>query len=158
MQDKLLETVLSKIDNCTITTEDLNNLIRESTPEAIRDRLRRRSIKNATKSHIEHDGDQRLKPPKLADRVSPRRKPPNQQDHGRSEIAHRHSTLTQRRNAKLTEAIAYINENQGKTINISGIQNIALMKKIIQAIIDNPNVNKVWLEQLYKAMSDAERR
>jgi hypothetical protein len=64
--DQALTEVLSKIETQTVTCEDFNRLIErtvigETTPEGVRDRLRRRTIKNATDSHQENEtGDQPL--------------------------------------------------------------------------------------------------
>jgi hypothetical protein len=99
--DQALTDVLGKIDAGKITCEDLNcfihkALIGETTPEAVRDRVRRRTTQNATDSHIEpQSGHQPLVTPQLASRVQPKRQPMNQQNHGRAAIAHRHSARTQ---------------------------------------------------------------
>lgn len=104
--DKYLVSVENKISSGTVTCEDFNNLINktmigETTPEAVRDRLRRRSIVNSTESHIDNEsGHQALDTPSLAKRVQPKRKPSNQQNHGVSKAAHRQSTRTQRRKQK----------------------------------------------------------
>jgi hypothetical protein len=102
--DQALTEVLSKIETQTVTCEDFNRLIErtvigETTPEGVRDRLRRRTIKNATDSHQENEtGEQPLTLPHFDGRVRPKRAPMNQQTHGRSALAHRHSARTQERN------------------------------------------------------------
>lgn len=104
--DGYLKEVTSKIENKTLTCEDLNKLILrtmigETTPESIRDRVRRRSIVNATESHIDNKtGHQALSLPSEPKRVLPKREPSNKQSHGIAKAAHKRSTKTQRRNAK----------------------------------------------------------
>jgi hypothetical protein len=101
--DQALTEMLSKIDAQTVTCEDFNRFIErtvigETTPESVRDRVRRRTIKNATDSHQENEtGEQPLVLPQLRVRTQPKRAPMNQQSHGRSTLAHRHSARTQER-------------------------------------------------------------
>ena len=103
--DAALAGILKKIDEGTVTCDDFNKLILESTPESIRDRIRRRTIKNTTDSHIDDKGHQQLSLPQFQKRVVPKRKPLHQQNHGRSKIAHAHSARTQKRSAQFDEEI-----------------------------------------------------
>ena len=48
----ILDQIIEKIDNKTVTVEDFNRLIKESTPDGVQERIRRRTQVNATKSHI----------------------------------------------------------------------------------------------------------
>lgn len=104
--DKHLSIIEDKIATGIVTCDDFNNLISktmigETTPEAVRDRLRRRSIVNNTESHIDNQtGHQPLNSPSLTKRVQPKRTPTSQQHHGINKAAHRKSTRTQRRKAK----------------------------------------------------------
>lgn len=88
----LLDKIIKKIDENTVTVDDFNELISESTPESVQERIRRRVQKNATDSHINHAGHQKLSLPTLAARVNPKRTPANQQDHGRGKIGRKHSS------------------------------------------------------------------
>lgn len=95
--------IFKKIEEQTVTVEDFDNLINESTPEAIRNRLRKRINPSDTlaKRHRENStGHTTLGGPTLAKRVQPKRKPINQQSHGLAKQAHKHSTKTQRRNSE----------------------------------------------------------
>jgi hypothetical protein len=100
-----LDVVLKKIEEQKVTVSDFNQLISESTPEAIRDRLRRRTLKSETESHIDNKtGHQGMSLPHFQKRVAPKRKPENQQNHGRSKVANRHSQRTQARQRAATES------------------------------------------------------
>ena len=88
----LYEKLIKKIDENTVTVDDFNALISESTPESVQERIRRRVQKNTTKSHIDHDGHQQLSLPTFAARVNPKREPANQQNHGRGKIGRKHSS------------------------------------------------------------------
>lgn len=92
--------IFSKIDEGVVTVEDFNRLISEATPEAVRDRVRRRTLKPPTESHIDDKGHQQLGLPKFAARVQPKReRSDNTQMTGQGKAAHRRSTRTQRRKA-----------------------------------------------------------
>lgn len=101
MEKQLKEhRIFKKIEERTVTVNDFDELISESTPEAIRNRLRKRinpSDKVAKNHRDNQTGHANL--PTLAKRVQPKRKPGHQQSHGLSKIAHKHSTKTQQRNA-----------------------------------------------------------
>lgn len=88
------EQIIKKIENKTVTTEDFDRLIAESTPESVQERVRRRTQKNATKSHIDRSGHQPLSAPTFAARVNPKRDPGNQQNHGRGKLGRKHSSAT----------------------------------------------------------------
>lgn len=98
--DIALTALLEKIERRVVLPEDFNNLIAmtigESSPEAVRDRLRRRTLRNETDSHIDNEtGHQPLTLPSFQKRVQPKRKPSHQQSHGRSKLGHNHSVRTQ---------------------------------------------------------------
>lgn len=97
--------IFKKIEEGTVTASDFNKLISEATPEALRDRVRRRTKKNETDSHIDDEGHQKLKPPKFADRVQPKReRADNTQMHGQGKAAHRRSARTQKRKQRAMES------------------------------------------------------
>ncbi len=92
--------IFNKIDEGIVTVDDFNKLISEATPEAVRDRVRRRTLKSPTKNHIDSEGHQQLGLPKFAARVQPKRERANNtQMTGQGKAAHRRSTRTQRRKA-----------------------------------------------------------
>lgn len=90
----IFNTILEKIANKTVTAEDFNTLIAESTPSSVQERIRRRVQKNATKSHIDREGHQPLSAPCMAGRVKPKRKPANKDAHGRGKLGRKHSSAT----------------------------------------------------------------
>lgn len=95
----ILNRVLTKIHLETVTVADFNELIRESMPESIRKRVQRR-VRPKNHRVDNSTGHNRTKPlDNIADRVQPKRKPSNQQNHGQSAAAHRRSERTQERNA-----------------------------------------------------------
>jgi len=163
--DSALAEVLEKIDAGAVTCEDFNGLIRqtigESTPEAIRDRLRRRTIKNATASHQEpKTGHQPLDQPVFADRIQPKRKPLNQQNHGRAGIAHAHSARTQARNAamesvppRFVKAVEFIEDNFGKPITEEMLANSpANLRTVAAKLMSRPGVDRDWLFDLLRKL------
>lgn len=90
--------IFEKIGNKTVTAADFDQLIHESAPECVRDRVRRRTVRNATSSHLDQDGHQQLSLPTFADRIQPKReRAPGTQMNGRGRNAHRHSARTQKR-------------------------------------------------------------
>jgi len=155
--DDVLKTVIDKIDGGTITCEDFNHLIAktmigESTPEAIRDRLRRRTKRNETDSHIEPEtGHQQLDAPTFAARVQPKRQPLHKQGHGRSKIAHAHSARTQSRTMaasfedKYSRAINFIVENMGKIVEEETLAAIPYLREVSQRLMIKPDVDHDWL-------------
>ncbi len=157
--DQALQEVLVKIDTNTVTCEDFNKLIGrtmigETTPESVRDRLRRRTIKNSTDSHIEPEtGHQHLTLPKMADRVQPRIKPEHQQNHGRARIAHRHSTKTQ----ALRPAFEFIIKNHGSTITeevLSGVGDREILKRVACKLLTDPELDRDWLYKLVRKLDN----
>lgn len=86
-----MKTIYEKIDDKSLTVDDLQSFINEAYPEAIRNRIRRRTTVDSGE------------PPEvnIADRVQPKKKRgTNSQKNGISKVAHRKSTRTQRRKAK----------------------------------------------------------
>lgn len=95
--------IFQKIDEGTVTVDDFNKLISEASPEALRDRVRRKVKHNVTDSHQDQDGHQKLQGPQFAKRIQPKKeKNPGVQMNGQGKAAHRRSTRTQRRKAKAT--------------------------------------------------------
>lgn len=94
----IFKKIIKKIEEGTVTKEDFDNLIKESMPESVRNRIRRRMTPGKANSGQDDEGH--TIEPSLAKRVAPKRKPRNKQMTGRGRIAHRHSTRTQKRNAE----------------------------------------------------------
>jgi hypothetical protein len=152
--DQLLDEINAKIDAQTVTCEDFNRLIAETVPECVRDRLRRRTIKNATKGHQDDAGHQQLQLPTFGDRLAPRRKPENQQNHGRSKIAHDHSTRTQRR--EFAEAVDYVIDNIGKEIIAEDLQQYDKehIQEIATRLLLKPKSPGNWLYKLINMVNN----
>ncbi len=166
--DLALQSLITKIDGGIVTCEDFNKLISttmiiETTPEAVRDRLRRRTIKNDTDSHIDNEtGHQPLEPPTFAARVQPKRKPVNQQNHGRAKLAHAHSAKTQSKTMaasfedaaiplKFQDAMAFIIENVGKPLSdelLATINDKPTLHAMANKLMSKPKVNRDWLHDL----------
>lgn len=150
--DESLTDIIQKIDTNTVTVDDFNRLIQETTPESIRDRLRRRTIRNTTKSHIDKGGHQQLELPQFQKRVAPKRSPANQQSHGRSNIAHQHSARTQKRTMpnKFDEEVNFIVSNIGKLLSECDFSNVDHRKLLLVStrMMAIPNINRDWLSML----------
>lgn len=152
--------IFKKIEEGTVTADDFNSLIAEATPEATRDRMRRRSIKNATDSHQDNaDGHQPLDLPTFADRVQPKRERSNNtQMHGRGKMGHRHSARSQRGKPKLHEDIPerfeplvrFIIDNIGKDIteSVNTISDKRAMQAVISKMMSVPDIDREWLHTL----------
>lgn len=154
-KDELLEEILRKIKNNTVVSEDFNNLIKESTPESIRNRVRRRTNIDPLKRHRDRKGHQSIKLPDFKKRIQPKRKPVNQQNHGRSKLAHKHSTDTQRKNAYLSE-LNWVKENIGKSINEEELSalNVDRLSRLTLKMLSIPNINRDWLFKLNNILED----
>ncbi len=170
--DAALESVIKRIDSGSVTCEDFNKLIAktmigESTPEAIRDRVRRRTIANPTDSHIDNEtGHQPLKLPTMAARVQPKRRPINQQSHGRAGLAHVHSARTQEktmaaslREAKVQEkfrpAVDFLAEHIGQPITpeiLAEVPNKLYVKALAGKLMSRPGVDRDWLYALIQKL------
>lgn len=131
-------------------SDDNYGALNESTPEAIRDRVRRRTSENVTDSHLSHDGHQPLSGPQFVDRVAPKRKPVGQQSHGISKLAHRQSTRTQRRHAM--EAVEFIVKSHNKPISESELSRYSnsILSAVINKLMTDPRFNRDWLYSLSK--------
>jgi hypothetical protein len=147
-EDKLLQSTLRKIDEGIVTCSDFNKLISETTPESIRDRIRRRTIVNPEKSHRDKDGHQPLKLPEFNKRVMPKRKPVKQQNHGRSKLAHKHSAKTQAK--QYSEEINFIKNHIGKPLTECDYSNCKRddLTKVVSKMMAIPNINRDWLQEL----------
>lgn len=150
--DAVLEAVLHKISEKSVTCEDFNNLIckaviGETTPESVRDRMRRRVKRTPTASHIDNEtGHQQLELPTFADRIQPSIKPEHQQNHGRAKLGHAHSVRTQ-----MQGMIEFINTNSSKPITeelVETINNKDRMRKLVAKLLIKPNCNRDWLYAL----------
>ncbi len=170
--DDALAEVVRRIESGAVTCEDFNGLIRktmigESTPEAIRDRVRRRTIANPTASHIDNEtGHQPLQLPTMAARVQPKRKPPNQQGHGRAGVAHAHSARTQERtmSASLREAVVpekfrpaldFIADHIGTPLSEEALLDIPdrlFVKSLAGKLMSRPGVDRDWLYALVQKL------
>lgn len=170
--DAALESVVTKIDAGVVTCEDFNGLIAktmigESTPEAIRDRMRRRTLRNPTDSHQDAEtGHQPLSGPTMAARVQPKRAPVNQQSHGRSRVAHAHSARTQQktmaaslREAKVPEkfqpALDYIIEHIGKDLTQEVLAEIPCkthVRALVTKLMSRPGADRDWLYALIQKL------
>jgi len=93
--------IYEKIADNTITKSDFAKLLSEATPEAIRDRIRRRMKIDPLKSHIDDEGHQSLTQPKMAARVQPsKKKSDGVQMDGQGKVAHNQSARTQKRKSR----------------------------------------------------------
>ncbi len=94
----LLEDVLSKIGNKTVSVHDFNNLIDEALAKSAVERVQRRVRKTPTDSHIDAEGHQQLELPEFGARVAPKlEKDGSDQMTHRGKMGHKQSTRTQRR-------------------------------------------------------------
>lgn len=137
--------IYDKIQTQTITKEDLEELISESLPSSIRDRVRRRTLVSKTREHLTPEGHQ-PKAPDFNDRVTPHRSPSGEQMNGRGSLAHKHSTKTQRRNMRneIQEAIDFVAENYNKDVIEINVDKIAL-KQVINKLLLQESINRDWL-------------
>lgn len=170
--DEALQTVIGKIDTGTVTCEDFNRLITktmigESTPEAIRDRVRRRTSRNETDSHIDNEtGHQQLQLPTMAARVQPKRQPVNQQSHGRADMAHAQSAKTQQKTmaASLREAVVpekfqsslnFLVENCEEPLSedlMAIVPNKVFLRALATKLMSRPGINQDWLYALIQKL------
>lgn len=144
-QDPILETIVAKIDAGTVTTSDFDALIRESTPEAVRNRVRRRTKRTPTERHVDIAGHQQLQLPTFKDRIAPKRKPGHQQSHGRGRLGHDHSTRTQRR---IGEALQFIATHIGKPIDEAAVKTFPdqrLLRVLTTKLLLKPGIDRDWL-------------
>jgi hypothetical protein len=156
--------VLGKIEEKTITVDDINRLISESLPSSAVDRVNRRTIRNSSDSHIDNKtGDQPLSP--VPKRPSPERQPSDRTKlYGRAKQGRRKSAKTNKREArrnpdKFTEAVEFINKFVNKPANdynesLSNIQNKNALFKIITRLLrnDNININRDWVWEIRESI------
>jgi len=157
-----LKEVMTKIESRTATADDFNRLIKEATPEAARDRVRRRqsASQNTVRSHQDEDGHSDLKPPVMADRVQPKREREDrtQMQHG-GKRGHRHSARTQKRtmSKSLAEAIEFIEENIGQPIDqrlLADIEDRSIMHAFATKLMAKPGINRDWLSDFCAKLED----
>lgn len=162
------DPIFQKIRTKTVTAEDFNRLLSESMPESIRDRVRRRTSRNVSKSHLDVKGHQPMNLPTLADRVQPKRKPRRQQTHGRGALGHTHSTRTQQRKSRLARlhesiperfklALQFIVDNLDVPISeckIDTVQDKVALHAVATKLLAVPDMDRDWLQQLCKATTD----
>lgn len=157
--------IFTKIEEGTVTTDDFNRLIQEATPEAIRDRIRRRTKRNATDEHIDDEGHQRLELPTYADRVQPKRERTDRsQNNGRGKAGHRRSARTQKRTMhkafesvppRFKNAARFLVENIGQPITESLVdkaRDVTLLPIVIPKFMALPGVDRNWLDQLSRRL------
>jgi hypothetical protein len=91
-----------KIDEGTITCEDLDKLIDETFKSSILDRVQRRVRRDPAEKHIDNvTGHQPLSSPNMTDRITPKHdKHASSQMRHRGKSGHKRSTQSQIRNAK----------------------------------------------------------
>lgn len=92
-----LEWIHRKILLGTVTTEDFDRLIDESKPSSVIEKIRRRTQRNVTKSHIDRKGHQKLSAPNFVARTTPKLEPSHKQDRGRGKLGRKHSSDTIRK-------------------------------------------------------------
>lgn len=155
--EKLIEEaynkIVEKINAKSVSADDFNNfikVIKETTPESVRDRIRRRVNRNATDTHIDNEtGHQSIDLPSFTKRVAPKRKPENQQNHGRSKIGLKHSQRTQAR-SRLLEYIINNHDSPVTEQTISDIKEIESHRALLSQFLIKDWINKDWL---YKVLS-----
>jgi hypothetical protein len=153
-----LSSILLKIENKTVGIDDFNALISEATPASAIDRVRRKINPLNRSNRRKHDSSGHAKGlPKLAARINPSRKRSNrtQMQHGGRQ-GHRKSVRTQKRNAKLNEAITFFQTNIGKVINddmTSCVDDIKFLKEIAIKLMSKPGINRDWLSDFVNKVS-----
>jgi len=149
----ILEEILKKIDNKTITLEDFNRLIKESTPEGVQEKIRRRVQRNATDSHIDRKGHQPLSAPNMTSRVVPKRKPSNnQKNNGRGDIGRKHS-------AKTVKAMYEEEQKEAKTDDkyfdkAKELSGLVKDKDVIKYLMDNNLIDSNFAHAILKELDD----
>jgi len=153
----LLESVISKIEAKTITIDDINALIAEAVPASTVDRVRRRTRRTPTASHIDNrSGHQHLNLPKFQARVAPKRKPVgNTQMRHRGKAAHKRSARTQKR--QYAEALQFLKKHIGKPIAecqtaLAGLSDKLAMRRLLVGLLNTDNLNKEWLRGIYESL------
>ena len=155
IHDLQIEEIKAKIESHNITAQDFNQLINESLPSSSIDRVRRRTRRTPTKSHIDAKGHQPMQLPKLSARVLPKRRPNNtksQMTH-RGKSAHRKSARTQKR--QYAEALRFIKKYVGKRsdeykIALENLQDKNALLRLIVNLFPRPSINKEWLRMVYE--------
>lgn len=151
------DPIYEKIQNGTVTSEDFNKLISEAMPECSRDRVRRRTL---DKNHDSYDeqGHDKFGEPNLADRVQPKieKEPGEQMTHG-GKAGHRRSTRTQRRKSKFSEAINFVQNNIGKSINeysgdLDSVSDREALYEFVTALMKKEGINRDWLYEVRSKM------
>jgi hypothetical protein len=150
----IFKTILEKIENKTVTAEDFNALIAESTPSSVQERIRRRVQKNATKSHIDREGHQPLSAPNMAGRVKPKRKPANKDSHGRGKIGRKHSSATIKamHEGKDPEETAKTDDKYFD--KAKEISKLIKDEKIIKYLIDNKLIDSNFAHAILKGLEN----
>lgn len=152
------DPIFAKIDEGTVTVDDFNRLLSESTPESLRDRVRRRPMaqRNTVKSHQDNEsGHSDLSLPEFGDRVQPKRKPADRtQNNGRGRNAHRHSARSQKGKPqdhnRFNEAVEFVNQYYGKPLVeyqelLAEIEDKEAVSMVAKRMMSTPGVNRDWL-------------
>lgn len=151
--------IFEKITNGTASEADFNKLIQESTPESVRDRVRRRTKRNSTDSHQDEEGHQDLELPTYADRVQPKRKPSGRsQMNGRGRVAHKHSAKTQKRTMpkKFEEAVHFIDKHIGSDnydAELQLVEDKRALSLVATRMMSMPKVDRDWLMEVSRKCS-----
>lgn len=153
-----LESVIDKIEAKTVTCDDFNQLINEAVPASTVDRVRRRTRRTPTASHIDNKtGHQHLKLPKFQARTAPKRAPTNKraQMQHRGKAAHKRSARTQKR--QYAEALTFIKKYIGKPISecqpaMEALTDKLAMRRLLIGLLNRDNLNKEWLRQIYEQL------
>lgn len=167
-----LAEVLHKIDSKTVTVEDFNSLISkcllETTPEAIRDRVRRRVNHNQDSVRRHQDSEGHTSVPKMAGRVQPKRERSNntQMQH-RGKSGHRHSARTQKRTMSksksdsLRESLDFISKHIGKPIDesvVGGFNNHDILHRVATRLMSKTGIDRDWLFELCEVLDNGRHR
>lgn len=148
--DKILTDFLTKCEDSTVTVNDLNDLIVESLPSSIKDRVHRRTRITPYDSHIDHDGHQSMTLPNFKDRINPKKSAHNKQNHGRSRSAHDKSTRTQ----QIQAAADFIKENANKEITTTLVESAPELIHIVANRLIMRGIMVEWLSKFVEKLKE----
>lgn len=157
--EQMCDTILRKIDEGTVTASDFQLLL-DSMPETVRDRVRRRMnpARETTKMHRDNaTGHTKLELPTQDARIQPKReREGSTQRLGRGRLGHRHSARTQERTMphRFSEAIEFIRTNIGKDVSTLQFEHVnkPLLAVAANRLMSVPNINRDWLSQVCAAL------
>lgn len=156
-----LTDILLKIENQTVSINDFNQLIKESTPASIIDRVRRKINPKNRINRRHHDANGHTTGmPKFAARINPARKRSNntQMKHGGKQ-GHRRSVRTQNRERRqqVKEAVDFFKINIGKKLDenlLRQVSDIKLLRGVAIRLMSQPNANRDWLSEFINKVSN----